>query len=110
MSDQAKASQKTRFAELTAELESLNKEAEKLKETRIRIMAEVERAGAEKKSLEAALVAEYGTCDIAELKKMLDDMERANEAAVANYRESVERSRMEIGEMTKALAAMGIRV
>lgn len=101
---------KASASDLIAELEALKHEASKLNETRIRIVAEIERAQGEKDSLERDLLAEYGTSDLEKLREILRSREEANAKAVGDYRESIEKVRGDLLEITKTLAAMGVRV
>lgn len=86
------------------ELESLSKESSLLNEQRIRIQTEIERARTEKATLEAALLAEYGTSDIDALAKILAEREAANEMAIAQFRQDISSLRGEIESVSSQLA------
>lgn len=87
------------------ELEALAQKSSALNERRIRIQAEIERARQEKEELEASLMAEFKTCDLKELANILAERERANEAALADYREGIEKLATEIDAVSSKLAA-----
>jgi predicted nucleic acid-binding Zn-ribbon protein len=78
------------------ELEALSKEGSQLNEQRIRIQTEIERARQEKAELEAKLLAEFGTSDLAELTSILERREIQNEENVMKYKDSLNSLREEI--------------
>lgn len=86
------------------ELDALNKESSALNEQRIRIQTEIERARKEKTEHEAALLAEFGTCDLAKLEEILAEREAKNEEALAQYRAGIKKLREEIEEVSGHLA------
>lgn len=86
------------------ELEALNRQNNALNEQRIRIQTEIERARKEKQDLETALIAEFGTSDVAELAKILEDRERGNEEALLAYRQGIEALRQELESVSQKLA------
>lgn len=87
------------------ELEALAQKSSALNERRIRIQTEIERARQEKEELETNLMAEFKTCDLNELAGILAERERANEEALATYRQGIESLSAEIDAVSAKLAA-----
>lgn len=91
--------------DLRAELEGLQKEAQKLNEARIRAETEIERAKEESKKLEEELEKEFGTSDLEEVERQLTAREKANSEKVDQYRAKIESTRQSLEKIMGILAA-----
>ena len=99
--DQAQRKTEKQYRE---EIEALNRQSNALNEQRIRIQTEIERAKKEKEEIEADLLAEFGTSDLAELSIVLASLEQKNEHALMDYKEGIRKLGEEIELVSSKLA------
>lgn len=90
---------------LRAELESLQREAQKINEDRIRAETEIQRAKEEMKKLEEDLQKEFGTSDPEAVERMIRQREEENSRKVDDYRAEIESARKALSRVTETLAA-----
>jgi hypothetical protein len=86
------------------ELDALNKQSNLLNEQRIRIQTQIERAKKEKEQIESELLAEFGTADLSKLASILAQREHANEQALQEYKEGIQKLGEEIDMVSSKLA------
>lgn len=100
----------TKKSDLTCEGESfeesvreLTERFDQLKEQRIKIQTQCESVKATIQELEHSAEEQFGTSDVAELKKQLQRMTSENEAKRAKYEQSLDRIEKSLDEIDDCL-------
>ena len=88
------------------ELEKLTNHYDKAKEQSIRINAEIESAEKKLAQLKEEAIAQYGTDDIEQLAKILDDWEKENAQEIARFNQEVENLKQEVAAKEHQLKAL----
>jgi hypothetical protein len=82
-------------------LEELSKRYDQLNERKIQSGRDLQHAQDWLKELKQKAKQDYGTDDLEELKKKLEDMKRKNEEDRANYQMSLDNIEVELAEIDK---------
>lgn len=88
-----------RDAQLEQELNGLRQQFEQLRDRKVRTEQDVANLSTQLETLKQQAEAEYGTSDVAELQKLLEQKRLQNEEVVARYREHIQKIHADLAEV-----------
>ena len=93
----------SRDSQVEQELNELRQQYEQLRDRKVRTEEAVSQLSTQLETLKKQAEAEYGTSELKELQRLLEDKRQQNEDVVAKYREHIQQIQADLAEVENAV-------